>query len=593
MSDLTLISPGPHGWIRGAQAALDDLSTAGDVADVEVRFGTARHLTERVLGFPVSGGHATRRTIRAVGRLLRHRLGPAVAAEALTWSASVAGSLDTSAIEVFLELAAEAPGTYRPWPLGDSALFEAIQLAPNPTSRKHPICDLWLATRTPVADPDGDYHRRSEAHILDDWGGELDDLASWLRETGSLDDLLETTCVAAMSPEEQRTLVESAGATAVDRLARHDDLFRMDISVIGVCLLRATRSTLSNKSCPPELRDRVRYPYDMATLELALRAGFGSFDRPRVRRMLAELDGGQLLALVAAAPAQTVEILRQLDLLSADELISGRLRHLDLEDRGICRAALGSSITRETVEFVVAVALRHPQATHLTWLLDDSERGSLPPNEARYLVDRGCSSIARAAMRHLPLELLVASDRECAARCGDPWVAACPGLPAIERPLLPSRLLRQQGDTAHPANRRIWYPAQLRDLEVATFPEAHGWQISLPSTVADIRHNAKVMRNCTASLMDDVLEGSLFLVILHDREGRRFNVAVHRECDRFVVGHVNSWANGGTEPTWIRAAFTRRLNEVDQLPSWERLDRPGRRPTPRRDFRRSRARARR
>ena len=322
-------------------------------------------------------------------------------------------------------------------------------------------------------------------------------------------------------------------------------------------------------------------------------AGPEFFERSRVCRMLAKLDGEHLLGLVAAAPAEMVDVLRQLDLLSADELVSGRLRGLDLRDRATCVAAFGPSITSETMDFVVAVALRHPHASHLAWLLDDTERGLLPAQDARRLIDRGCPSVAHAAMRHLPLELLVASDRECASRCGDAWMAACPGLAAIERPLLPSRLLRQEEYTASPTGRRIWYPAQLRELEDATFPEACGWQITLPRTIADIRHNAKVMRNCTASLVDQIVEGSLFIVIVHDPSGHRFNVAVHRERDHFVVGQVNSWANGGLQPSWIRAAFTRQLNERDELPSWEYMDRPRRRPTRRRDSRRSRARARR
>ncbi len=594
MSELTTISPGPYGWIRDAKAALDDLSALRDLASVEVRFATARHLTERILGFPVSGGYATRRAIRAVGRLLRHRLGPALATEALTWSASLAGTVDASIIESFLELAVESPGTYRPWRLGDPILLEAIQRAAKPSSRQHPVCDLWLATRTNVVDPEFDYRRgSSRAFVFNDWEDGVDDLATWLRGADSENDLLDAEYVVTMAPEEQQRLVESASTTAVERLACDDDVFRLDVSAIGTCLLRATRSTLSNQSCPRELRNRVRYPYDMATLELALRGGPEFFERSRVCRMLAKLDGEHLLGLVAAAPAQMVDVLRQLDLLSADELVSGRLRGLDLRDRATCVAAFGPSITSETMDFVVAVALRHPHASHLAWLLDDTERGLLPAQDARRLIDRGCPSVAHAAMRHLPLELLVASDRECASRCGDAWMAACPGLAAIERPLLPSRLLRQEEYTASPTGRRIWYPAQLRELEDATFPEACGWQITLPRTIADIRHNAKVMRNCTASLVDQIVEGSLFIVIVHDPSGHRFNVAVHRERDHFVVGQVNSWANGGLQPSWIRAAFTRQLNERDELPSWEYMDRPRRRPTRRRDSRRSRARARR
>jgi hypothetical protein len=99
------------------------------------------------------------------------------------------------------------------------------------------------------------------------------------------------------------------------------------------------------------------------------------------------------------------------------------------------------------------------------------------------------------------------------------------------------------------------------------------------------------MRNCTAGLIDDVLEGSMFLVIVHDPEGHRYNVAVTRDKGRFAVGHINSWANGGIEPRWIRSAFTRQLNDPEE--SAHRGSQTGldRHPTPKRDRRRARARA--
>ena len=95
-SQFTDISPGPHGWVPQAQSALDELSAVRTLAEAEARFGSARRLSELVLGFPVSGGHATRRVIRAVGQLLRHPLGPAIAAEALSWAASIADAVDAS-----------------------------------------------------------------------------------------------------------------------------------------------------------------------------------------------------------------------------------------------------------------------------------------------------------------------------------------------------------------------------------------------------------------------------------------------------------------------------------------------------------------
>jgi hypothetical protein len=98
------------------------------------------------------------------------------------------------------------------------------------------------------------------------------------------------------------------------------------------------------------------------------------------------------------------------------------------------------------------------------------------------------------------------------------------------------------------------------------------------------------MHNCTSGLIEDILEGSAFLVIVHDPEARRYNVAITREGRHFVVGQINSWANGGIEPAWIRPAFTQYLNESEPCPPWENQDRPHRPRTPHRDRRRRQAR---
>jgi hypothetical protein len=307
--------------------------------------------------------------------------------------------------------------------------------------------------------------------------------------------------------------------------------------------------------------------------------------------MLADMNSDSLQSLLAAVPVQTLETLRNLGLLSVDELLTGRLRHLDLEDRRICSAALGSVVTAETLDVIVGVALRHPQTEKLIWLLDDAPRGAVPPDAARRLIDAGRPLMAKAAMRHLPLDLLVPSDKACAAACGDVWLAACPGLSALERPGLPPDLLSERPRLPLPTATRVWYPERLRQLEMTRFKPAPGWRITLPRTTEDIRHNAKVMRNCTAGLIDDVLEGSMFLVIVHDPDGHRYNVAVTREKGRFAVGHINSWANGGIEPMWIRSAFTHHLNDPEELAPWESQTGPVRHPTPKRDRRRARARA--
>ncbi len=588
-SPLTGITPGPDGWIPEARRALDDLAVARTLPEVEVRFGTARRLAEQVLGFPVSGGHATRRVIRAVGALLGHRLGPAVAAEALTWSASLTGAVDTATVETFLEFALEAPGTYRPWSLGNQSVLDQT-LGPdrNPWTAQT-LCDLWTRSRNHLHDPDLDYRRQDEPELTEEWGDLDEDLAQWLRQGTSADDF-DATTLAGLSPDQQRQLVEAASPAEVERLARQEGLFSLDDWAVGVCLVQATRTTLANRACPPQLRDRVRYPYDPATLELAVRAGPEYCDASRLRRMLADLAEETFQSLVSTVPVQTVDTLRQLGLLSADALVTGRLRHLDLEDRRLCRAALGSAATPETLDIITEVALRHPQGGVVAALLDASPRGSVPPDHARQLVALGSPPVARAAMRHLPFDQLVPADLACAAACGDAWVAACPGLSAAERPPLPWDRLRPSPPSAPSVGTVVWYPEPLRRLEVADFPAAHRWRVTLPRTAEDIRHNGRVMRNCTATLIDDVLAGSLFLVIVHDPQGHRYNVAVVPRGDRYAIDQINSWRNGGIEPGWIRPAFLQRLNRPEVSTPWDDQVGPARHLTPKRDRRRSRAR---
>jgi hypothetical protein len=581
------IAPGPGGWILNAQQALDDLSTASTLSEVEDRFGTARRVTESVLGYPVSGGHATRRAIRAVGRLLTHPLGPALCAEALAWAASVARTVETSTLETLLELAGDALGAYRPWRLEyPPAALDAIATLPSAASRRQALLDLWRRSRAPLHELELEYRRDTLPLVFEERDCGVDDIALWLR---TCTDHLDVGSMCDIDPAEQRRLVEAADAEELERIARSERLFDLDVSVVGTCLLRATRTTLENEACPSELRDRVRYPYDLATLELAVRAGPGCFEAARVRRMLGELGETAWRELVEAEPKKALEVLRTLGFVTADELATGRLRHLDLIDRATCLALFGSPLESATIDVAFDVMVHHPDAGELAWLLDEAPIGRLTPERARHLASAGCPPIAKAALRHLPLARLEPSDWELAMRCGVPWMAACPGRPAVERPPVPERVLEAWRPPASRA-RRIWYPPALLDLEDARFAQAPGWRVSFPRTVADIERNAKVMRNCTATMVADILDGSTFVVVVYDPQGRRYNVEVTRDRTGFVVGQVNSWKNGGIEPPWIRTAFTQRLSGRDAPSRWDEDGVPRRTATPHRDRRRALAR---
>jgi hypothetical protein len=194
-------------------------------------------------------------------------------------------------------------------------------------------------------------------------------------------------------------------------------------------------------------------------------------------------------------------------------------------------------------------------------------------------------------MRHLPLAWLQSTDAGLARACGDAWLAACPGVPSVSRPALAIDLTYLRGRDGHSGQTRIWYPSQVSQLDGASFREAPNWRVCLPYTVAQIRRNALLMKNCTEYLADRALEGSAYLVIVHDPTGRRFNVSVTRQGRRFIVDQVNSWANGGEEPSWIRGAFQARLDERDEREPPKCQQDPQKRPTTHRDRRRARARA--
>ena len=441
------------------------------------------------------------------------------------------------------------------------------------------------------ANPDLSYRRRTRTGLSEDraWDEGLDDLQRWLTDATSPPAVLDPIAMADLDPHDQQALIQAATSADIELLAHCEGLFSLDTAVIGACLLRATRTTLLNRSCPPSLRERVRYPYDVATLELALRAGSGCFERPRVRRMLAELSDDHFTHLLASAPLQLVERLREFELISVDDLVEGRLRSLDLSDPDVVRALFGHVLISTHHRVFTDVLLRHPQSADLIWFLDDSPRGILLPEEARQLIDTGAPEVARAVMRHLPLDWLRPSDEQCARRCGDVWLASCPGLPAVERPSLPMDL--GCPSDAYSSATRIWYPSLVQQLDGASFDEAPNWKVTLPVTIADVQRNARLMRNCTAHLVDQVMEGSVFLVVVHDPQGRRYNVTIVMEDGRFEVSQVNSWANGGVEPSWVRKAFRSRLNQTEERVPWDD-EGPTQRPqTTHRDRRRASARA--
>lgn len=435
-----------------------------------------------------------------------------------------------------------------------------------------------------------DWRRARRDWLLVDWDTppyDQDDLAGWIASPDRPG--IVERIAAAETAADQLELVANASRWELEELARSALVFDLDEAIVARCLLEATAELLANPACPPGLSDRVCHPYDMATLELAIRAGRRHVDPQGLRRMLSGLDPQDYAYLLARVPQRFLDGLRRCGLVSIEELTVGRLATVDLSDDRMAAAAFGSPYhwpRLRVPDMLVEALQRHRQADELVWLVDSAPVGSLAAQHARALMEAGSAVVARSAMHHLPLAELTARDAAVAVACGGPWAAACPGLPASQRPP------RDRFEVAywHEPDRDWYsYPPPVAALAGEPFGEAPGWTVELPQTPAEVVDNARMMRNCTAGLVEAIGDGSTYLVIVTDPKRRRYNVGVRRNGQRFVVDQVNSWANGGIRPSWIEAAFQCRLDGTSAIGEDPPL--PLRRPSDRRDRRRIRSRS--
>jgi len=524
--------PVPGAWVIPAQSALDALSALRTIDDVHDCFGSARVLTETILGYPVSGGHATKPVVRAVGSLLHHRLGPSVAAEALSWAASVAEVVDTAMIEALLAAATDAHTVCRPLTLADRLdLQDRLLRIDHRPARLAELLRLWHDTPASVEpiELDGFFARWND-QPLGSFEDEDDCGERNARVDGTfrvLPDLLER----AASDVEQAELLASIAPYQLRQLAAWDRLFDLPDETVGACLLRYTAMVLAHPSCPEGLRSRVRFPCDVATLELALRAGPGFAEKPQLRRMLHGLSPDDRAHLLAVIPLVFVTALRHGGLLRPADLLTGDLAVLDLDDAEVRFAALGR------------------------------------PDDGALGVD----------------------DADLAVRLGGVWAATCPGVPANQRP---PRLLTATWPSAWTRSAFV-YPPEIEGLAGATFAEAPGWTILLPRHASDVERNARRMHNCTTGYITDIAIGSRCLLIVQSPDGTPYNVMLYRSGTAWWdVCEINSRFNGGERPDWIvpaLQAWFRRPRPPAAVESDPTPAPPRRRPTPHRDRRRRRS----
>ena len=549
----------PGAWRVVAQEALDDLAAAVTVDDAVDRVGTARAVTVAVLGSPAAGGHATRAAIRATGRLVTHRLGPALAAEALSWAAEFADLVDVATTEALLLHAADATATYRPLPVDGSAPLRTV-LAGLPTGakRRRMLLDVWgrIHEHPPSAGRGTNVRPRWNLDSLIDLDLCADDDGYFLafleaKRTGS-------KWSAALDQDAQIRLLASASGAEIAWLASSPVLFDLSDPIIGHCLVTHTRTVLRHPACPPALRQRIALPYDQATFELALLAGRGFASIGRMTRMLRELSDAALEDLAERMPRQLLEALDRCGLVRADLFVDGPLRHLDLTDPALLIAAFGAPVRapeRTKREFWRLLEI-HPDAEAMARHLSRVERGSVPPGVARRLIERAASPVAAVAFDHLPPTVYRASDARHALALGGTAAAQCPGIAARQRPACP---IDPESWPDAVSGGCFWIPDELRALMETPFGEAPGWTISILDSARSVFANARRMGNCTAGLVPEIAVGAAVLLVVVSPAGEAFNVLLVRRNRGWSVGEINSRGNGGVYPAWLRPVLRRRL----------------------------------
>jgi hypothetical protein len=487
----------PGSWVERCQNALDRLAMCSNTDDVIEAFGSARTLTEEVLGFPLSGGAATRRAIRLVGVLVSHRLGPALAAEALSWAACTSKLLDPSTTERFLEDVAHAGSTYRPLEIADRlAICDQLTGRP-PAKRLATLLEMWWKPEN------GD--RRWDLRNTDPWHVNAYQNPSefsgeshrWAQQAGTdfyrlfdgddtwwwLSDPIEATVyaapatVATRSGERQMAWFEGLPAQAKIDMASDPIVFDLDDRVVAAWLQEQPRQVLANSACPPGLLSRVKHPYDLATLELALASGRWK-SAGRVARLLQALDHDVFADLFGRYRYAIVEVLRK---------------------AGALRSAL----------------------------------------------DRSRGDTAAAIIAELPADQLTASDIPLVLESEDGrLLITCPGIPAVIRPpqghpLVTGDFIRWMWEAGPQGGGVIWYRADILELDGQPLPFAEAWTVSLPFSLEDLKYNAGLMRNCTADYFGQLAGGKYLLLIL-ERGDIRVNVGLAHDCSRWEVDELQA-----------------------------------------------------
>jgi hypothetical protein len=572
------------------------LATLDDVVD---EFGSARTLAVEVLGLPEFGGHATKPVVRALGELLHHPLGPAVAAETLAVLASAADVVDTSMVLATLDRALRKEFACRPRRLElRHQVAELVGSARTRTERIDVLCDLVGSEPSfDVSNSCMDFYWSVRADRSCHFDDEM--AAAWLRGVSAefsadsffadhRDDLLDA--FAALDWPER---LEVAGNPA---------LFSEGERLLPHVLVSHTRQVLTNPACPGELLERIRCPYDQATLELAVRAGSGVTSLLLVRRQFQRLTDDELCDLATQLPLSTVRMLRRVGLLSTDLFLSGALSDLDLTDVDILREVVRPA---DLDDWYSSVPDHWDSLSTLLRELGQSEQfeaaascviqevywsgNPVPVWVAAEARAAGYRRLADVCEERVDLSGLTVDDAPLARSMGDRVRAACPGIEAVHRPL-PERP-RLAGLTS-PVLERFTYPDWLQLCHGQYLPGAPQWSIHLFRRTKDLKRNATRMQNCTADYADAMHAGDMFIVaVVHD-DGQVLNAELAPGRGSWNVGQVNSFGNEYDVDPDVRPALKVLLDSMSRPADddpWESLQSPSRTCSVRRDRRRERS----
>lgn len=440
----------PGGWLEVAREAIQRLGRCHTVDEVADEFGSARSLAQLLFGYPINGGHATRPMVREIGRLLHHRLGPAVATEALAVAAEVQHLIDTNTLLAILGLYCEvrsAGGTPGSDELGE--VVHRVSVTPPP-HRHQVVLRLCLPRR----------ERQIGLDVLESFHSIFyaDDM--W-RAEGPIDLPDEP------SDDDTRDGDEQEVRPAFPRLTDQRDISEWQ---------SALRATAPDPSRERAWLRQVLQPSAPSTLLIAALTMMPMAvpHRPRLlsRRVLQQLS---------RHPDRRVRV-----------ALIGQLRDSDLDEDVL--HCLTHSLRNTTEHWLLRAATRTTVARLSAAALDERARHG---------------ELVQPFSTPLPL-LDLAEWLDPTLHVDNPLlIPVLPGRSAIEhrRSAATSGV---QEDTA--ADYR--YPREVKRLHGRALPRHPDWIVRLPRHRRELLTNASLMRNCTASYHRSIRSGRRFVVMV-------------------------------------------------------------------------------